>query len=308
MNRPVTCWLMFAGCLALAGFPFTAGFFSKDLILADTLIKGTSGADFGRLYIILGIAGIVTAFLTAYYTFRLWFRVFMGEERWEMGDDHHAGEDGHGHDEHGDEHIEHHHEPHEMPWLMNAPLVILGVGAIAAGFVCYEWMGKMIKGSTALVAHHGDKALKALAGTDPNSAHEAHRILGILKDPHTEMEIISGIIAILGIALAAQFHWLDRSAADRMAKKFSEIVKVLENKYYVDELNDAAIVKPLRMLGNVCFIVDRLVIGGLVAAVAFIPRMLGHAARPAQHGVLQGYGLGMASGVAMLLIMVYYLL
>jgi NADH:ubiquinone oxidoreductase subunit 5 (subunit L)/multisubunit Na+/H+ antiporter MnhA subunit len=148
-KMPVTCWLMFVGCLALAGFPLTAGFFSKDLILATAIEKGLSDSTAHTLILWMGILGIVTAFLTAFYTFRLWFRVFMGPEFYEMGEEHHGDEDEHGHEEH-DEHG--HHEPHEMPWWpMNAPLAVLAVGAVFAGWFgifggeSHGWIGEMIR-------------------------------------------------------------------------------------------------------------------------------------------------------------------
>ena len=135
-HMPVTKWLMFAGCIALAGFPFTAGFFSKDEILAAAMIKGTGdafGTGEGVFYFVLAVMGLVTAFLTAFYTFRLWCIVFTGETRYEMGDEHHS-EEGDTHDtgEAGGGG----HTPHEMPlWPMNAPLVVLLVGALTAGFL-----------------------------------------------------------------------------------------------------------------------------------------------------------------------------
>jgi len=155
-KMPVTCWLMFAGCLSLAGFPFvTSGFWSKDLILGDALAYGMGGG--GRpVYLLVVLLGVVTAFLTAFYSFRLWFTVFMGPERFEMGDDHHAEDhtpeappetpleaspevvlqdaSQASHDsDHGDADDHAHsgggHAPHEMPWWpMNAPLSVTASG------------------------------------------------------------------------------------------------------------------------------------------------------------------------------------
>ena len=185
-KMPVTCWLMFIGCLALAGFPYTAGFYSKDMILAATLTKGLDGEG-SSLYTLLAVLGLVTAFLTAYYTFRLWFRVFMGPTEYEMGDehapapgpapgshDHDPGSHGHAAGDQFDAHagepttsgaggnpgvgataggarieVVHHHDAHEMPWLMNGPLVLLAIGAVAAGFACHYWIEEMVMGSSA---------------------------------------------------------------------------------------------------------------------------------------------------------------
>ena len=275
-KMPVTCWLMFIGCLALAGFPLTSGFFSKDMILAGALSKGLLGGD--SSYTLLAAVGLATAFLTAYYTFRLWFRVFLGPYRCEMG-----------HDHHGDEPAPH--EPHEVSWLMNGPLVVLAVGALLAGVLAGEthWMDGMVQSSTAAAGGHGDAA-----GTQGHAT-----LLGM--ELHLAMMLISGVIAIAGIGVAAYFHMFNRPAADAVARRNKNVVRLLENKYYVDEIYDATIVKPLRGIGYLCFAVDQLVIDGLVALVGFGPRLLGLSLQPLQRGVLQGYGLAMLAGITLLL-------
>jgi len=288
-KMPVTCWLMFIGCLALAGFPLTAGFFSKDKILAATFERGLG--DHGHIwFIILALVGLFTAFLTAFYTFRLWFRVFMGPERYELGDEHHGHDDEHSHDDHGEDHsdiaVEHHHEPHEMSWLMNGPLVILALGALFAGLIWQGWVPEMVKASTAKAMHPHH--------IDHDTAHLIHWI----------MMGVSAVIAVGGIALAAYYHWLNRKAADRIAMRFKRVVNLLENKYWVDEIYDAAIVRPLRLLGEICFIIDRMIIDGLVTLAGFIPRLLGLAIQPSQRGQLQTYGLGMVLGLAVVAVLV----
>ncbi len=295
-KMPVTCWLMFFGCLALAGFPFTAGFYSKDMILADTLQKGLTGHS--TLYTVLAVAGLFVAFLTAFYTFRLWFRVFMGPTKYEMGQEHGHGADHHPDGVSSDIKVEHHHEPHEVNWLMNAPLLVLAAGALLAGYLAHHWIGDMIQGSSA-------RPLRQAIGAH-GAAHHA-TLFGM--DLHLAMMYISSVIAVVGIATAAYFHWLNRGAADRVAAKWAGLVRVLANKYYVDELNDSVIVRPLRFIGYLCFVFDRLIIDGLVMTVGFVPRMFGLALRPAQRGALQGYGIGMATGTAvvvLLVLMVYF--
>jgi len=270
-KMPITCWLMFIGCLALAGFPLTSGFFSKDMILAGALGKGQ--LDFDPSYTLLAAVGLATAFLTAYYTFRLWFRVFLGPYRCEMGHDHHGDEPAPA-------------EPHEVSWLMNGPLVVLAVGALLAGVLAEKthWMDHMIQGSTA-------------AAHDTVDGHAT--LFGM--DLHLAMMLISGVIAIAGIGVAAYFHMFNRPAADAVARKNAKVVRLLENKYYVDEIYDAVIVKPLRGIGYFCFAVDQLVIDGLVATVGLAPRLLGISLQPLQRGVLQGYGLAMLAGITLLL-------
>ncbi len=328
-KMPVTCWLMFAGCLALAGFPFTAGFYSKDEILAAALGKGIG--DHGTwLFFFLALTGLFTAFLTAFYTFRLWFRVFMGPEHFEMGDEHHAPEgddDGHGHDDHG----HHAHEPHEMPfWPMNAPLVVLAAGALFAGVSFHGWMEQSIENSTANpVAVHAEahaaaqpayriitvenpaeshtSNTEAASETDAEAAGQAdghhQELLGM--DLHLAIQIISSIIAIVGIVLAWYFHLANRPLTDKIAKQFGSVVEVLYNKYYVDEIYDATIVKPLRFAGYAFQFFDEWVINNIVFTIGFVPKLAGWSVKPMQSGKLQGYGLGMVLGVAIAALLVF---
>lgn len=296
-KMPVTCWLMFLGCLALAGFPLSAGFYSKDLILGDAMAKGLG--EHSTWITILAWSGLLTAFMTAYYTFRLWFRVFWGAEHYVMGDDHHGGDDdhGHGHDDHGHGHDAHaHHAPHEMPWMMNGPLVVLAIGAVAAGFISHHWMEKMVTASSATVLHVGEHA----------GEHGHASLLGM--DVHKAVMIISIICALAGIALAAYFHLIRREAADKAKATYAGLCDLLENKYWIDELYDVAIVRPLKLMGSLFFVIDRLVIDGVVTIVGLIPNRIGRFARQSQTGVLQGYGLGMVLGLAGLLIMVTWML
>jgi len=335
-HMPVTKWLMFAGCLALAGFPFTAGFFSKDEILAAAMMKGT-GSDGSWMFFVLAIMGLITAFLTAFYTFRLWCIVFTGETKYEMGDDHHSEDDGDGHDDHS------HHGPHEMPLLpMNLPLFVLAVGAIVAGFLLSPMspvetlkIEHAIAQSSA-VAHghdhgtyeagehgqahggddHGDHDHEAAGGEheakEPGavaheSGHDDHGahgepIMGL--DAHTFMMVLSSLIAILGIALAAVFYWLKPAIPKAIGARFHESVRLLQGKYFIDEMYDRVVVQPLNIAGKIFFLIDQLVIHATVEGLGRLPLLAGRIVRPTQSsGKLQGYGLGMVIGIAGLAIL-----
>ncbi|MBH04956.1 MAG: NADH-quinone oxidoreductase subunit L [Phycisphaeraceae bacterium] len=279
---PVTCWLMFAGCLALAGFPFTAGFFSKDMILAATFEKGINEQLI--LPNVMGVIGLLTALLTAFYAFRLWFRIFTGPEKYEMGAEHHGAEPDHGVRTSSSVQVEHVHDAHEVSWLMNAPLLVLACGALTAGFLGHEWIERMVVASTAEPAR-------------PPMMDEGVQLHGL-------MMVVSGVISVVGVMAAAYFHWLNRDATERFADRFVATVRVLTNKYYVDELYDAMIVRPLRVVGGIFYQVDRLVIDSLVMALGFLPRALGLAIQPSQRGALQGYGIGMAIGLVSIVVLV----
>ncbi|MEM1107322.1 MAG: NADH-quinone oxidoreductase subunit L [Planctomycetota bacterium] len=312
-KMPVTCWLMFVGCLSLAGFPFiTSGFWSKDLILGDALAYGLNGHS---VYLFVTLLGVVTAFLTAFYTFRLWFTVFMGEEKFEMGDEHHHdtpetpeaehAEGDEAHHDHG-----HHDEPHEMPWLpMNAPLVPLAIGAIIFGVLGYKlhWFENIITHSTAdpvtasLASGHGD----GHGYGHDDHGHDPHHAYLLGLDAHDFMIILSSLLAIAGIGLAAFFFWFNRALTAKIATSLSPIVKLLENKYYIDELYDYAFVQPLRRLGGLFYVVDSLVINNLIALVAWAPSMIGRGVRPARSGRLAAYSLSMVTGIAVLALLIF---
>ena len=279
-KMPVTCWLMFIGCLALAGVPPLAGFWSKDMILADALAHPTLG--------FLGVIGLAVALLTAFYTFRLWFRVFWGPAKWEMGNEHHGYEveEGHGHDDHG------HHEPHEMPWLMNTPLLVLAAGAILVGMTCKGWLDASVQSSTAQVT---DQALlNNLAIDDIHDYHHAHDVA------HQWAMGMSFVGPLLMIVLAWYFHLFNRPLTEKLAKRFSGVVRLLHNKYYIDEFYDCLIRRPLRGVGGFLYkIGDGLIDKGAVDTLAgSSPRWFGSLAGLFQRsGYLQGYALTMLLGV-----------
>ena len=282
-KMPVTKWLMFFGCLALAGFPFTAGFFSKDEIIAATWIKGIDGGS--PLFIFLGLVALFTALLTAFYTFRLWCIVFTGPEKFEMGDEHHAdpgSDDDHGH---GDDHSGA--EPHEMPWWpMNLPLVILAIGSIFAGglFHYKHLIVDLIDASSAALPHAHNDVI------------------------HYLMMGLSSIFAIGGIALAFVFYTFKPGYGEKAAALFKGPVRILQGKYFVDEFYDRVIVRPLFITGQVLYLMDQLVIHATVMSVGWAPRLLGKTVAPTQTGRLQGYGLGMVAGIAALALLLLFLL
>ncbi len=283
-KMPITAGLMLIGCLALAGFPFTAGYYSKDMILAEALVAHPW----------LGWLGIVTALLTAFYTFRLWFRVFMGPTQYEMSHDHHGYPTDHPKDDHhGD-----HHGPHEMGWLMNGPLVLLAIGALVLGWTAHDWMGEMITNSTAGPTH--------FSGSHPGAHGEAHAEGGM--DAHTLVSLVTGIGGIVMIALAGYFFWFRRSAADAVAQACGPVAKFLANKWYIDELYRYAIVLPLRAAGWLCYLFDRLVIDGLIVdgLLRYAPRAAAEAQSPLARGALQGVALAMAAGLFVVLVIVIY--
>lgn len=310
---PKTRIFMLVGCAALAGFPLMSGFFSKDEIVAASWASNK----------FLGVWMLFTAFLTAYYTFRLYFRVFEGPEVIPTsgpaahGDhdhaDDHAGTS-HGHD-HGHDHNsarDHGHHNHE-PLSMTIPLAVLAIGAIVSGFLLY-WdhsLGHFLGQSPSLrqtaqvaVAKYGSGAISPpMLGMHDFRAHE---VVEREHSAHLYMMIISGAIALLGIWLAYLLHLKNRTAGDRLAARFPGVTRLLEAKYWVDEIYQSAIVDRLRGLGRAFFMIDRFVVDGIVWLVGFVPQLSGFALKlTTQRGYLQGYAVTMLFGVAVVLLLVF---
>ena len=290
---------MLIGCLNLAGFPFTAGFFSKDMIIAeafatpDSMIPGSSWA---------GWLLLLTAGLTAYYTFRVFFRVFVGPTEFHPGDDHHGDED-HGDDDHAKAF-----HPHGPGWAMNFVLIVLAGGSVLAAGLYFVgdhhgWAGGMVHASS---AQFDPATISGHAGVEQGT------ILGF--DPHKSMYYISAIVGFIGIGAAWWLHLAGRTEASTsrmagVAAKFGPIPSWAEHKWYVDEFYDFIIVTPLRLISNLFFWFDRLVIDGIVELFGGTPKMgsetIGNAT---QTGVLHDYALRMIAGTAVVLVVVVLVL
>ncbi len=266
---PVTFWTMTAGVIAIAGiFPF-AGFFSKDAILYEAFQHGTPGK-------VLWFVGVVTALLTSFYMFRLWYLTFFGESR---ADTHPAAQ----HAEPG-QGVEHAHEVHESPRVMLAPLAVLAVLSLLGG-----WMGMDRFGGF----------LAPVLGPVTVPAHEPG---GASRD--WGLSVVAVVTAVLGWFLADLFY---RRKPDRpMAVQASMpgVYTLLENKYAVDEMYGMTIVQPLILF-------SRYVLGGFgeVGIIRGSTWVLGGAAtlsgefvRRWQAGNLRSYAGWLAVGVAVLLI------
>ena len=259
---PWTYWLMLIGCAALAGVPLLAGFWSKDEIVH---------AAFGW-HPVLGVIMLLTAGLTAYYTFRMFCLCFHGEKRLPPE----AGE-----------------HPHESPPVMIAPLVVLAIGAIFAGYVGVGGIGGSL-GETFFFLQPGHGFVQPYfdASTMVVQGHEAGSTL---------LMYVSGAVALVGIGVA----WLLYGKAPRKdpAEALGGLFKLCYAKWYVDEIYDRVFVRPLRGLGRVCFGIDNYGIDGLVWFVSAVPRGIGMVLRIGQQGALQGYALSMLIGVALLLLL-----
>ena len=355
---PKTRILMLIGCLALAGMIPLSGFWSKDEILIAAY----------RHNKLLGAVMLLTAFLTAYYSFRLYFRVFEGPEvipappagghghghaddhahasaaavqagtPAESGVDRHLDQPaaGHGHAAHGHAHDAHGHHNHE-PMVMVLPLVILALGAVLAGALAYHHaLGHFLYDSPSFAMGY-NKARnfylqkEGIAGIELQ-AWATRQDQTWPADVHYELDpamwgspekmpggeeaaagvkrgifLASILIAFLGILLAYLMHLKDRPRADRLAARFGGLTRLLEAKFWVDEVYQRGIVEPLRSLGRVFFAIDRYVVDGVVWLLGFVPQVFGFALKlTTQRGSLQGYAVMMVLGVALILLFILF--
>ena len=315
----ITAFTMLVGCLCLSGFPFTSGFFSKDMIIAEAFVTPGPG------YQALGIIALITAGMTAYYAFRVFFRVFLGPVEFEPGEEYTPGE--HAHDDHAVDdgqdttaHASFH--PHAPGVAINLVLTLLAIGALAAAapyFMHKEhggWVGAMTHGSTAAIAEESQTIFTAHTGAgavEHVADEETLSILGMTV-PHVAMYFISSGFAIVGLALAWVLHMTGRRSAasapvaDALKRALGPVGVWAEHKWYVDELYDWLLRKPLRVLAWIFAYIDMLFVDGLVSLAGVGPRILGWIIRPSQSGALQGYAAGMAAGMILFLLMLWVML
>ncbi|MDA1094332.1 MAG: NADH-quinone oxidoreductase subunit L [Acidobacteria bacterium] len=257
LYMPTTFVTMFVGALAIAGVPGLSGFFSKDEILYLTFLSSPA----------LWALAVVTAGMTAFYMFRLIFMTFFGEYRgpkWGHDAEGHAGHGAGGHA--ADDHGHAWHGPHESPKLMTVPLMILSVGAIVAGYVGIPAAlggGNQIERFLEPVyvaesAAHGEEGEHAVA----HLSHAAE--LGLMA--------FSVLIAGLGIALAYHLYVRRPKRAEALAANWAGVHRVLTNKYYVDEVYDATVIKGTMSGARGLWAVDRNVVDGAVNGTAWLTR------------------------------------
>lgn len=246
---PITYWTFVVGSLALAGFPLTAGFFSKDALLVASWSSGALGQT-------LSVFGLLTALLTAFYSFRLVFVTFWGSSR---VDPHLAG------------HIQ------EPSRTMTVPLLILAVLSVVTGYMGIpEFLAPVFPGGAEAGHHSGAAAIGIMAAAT--------------------------LMGLAGIAAAYYVYVKEPGLPDRLAARWWQAYRLSANKWYVDELYDASVVRPTFLLADGLWKrVDVAIIDGAVNGVARAIALGGWFLRLIQSGQTQHYALGMAAGAVALL-------
>ncbi len=263
-DMPITHGTFLVAGLALAGFPLFSAFWSKDEIIHAAFAGGRTT---------LGFVALLTALLTAFYTFRMIYMGFYGDQRLPRG-------------------VEH---AHESGRWMTTPRVVLALGAMFAGFVGVHFASGGFGGF--FEPHGGFHSFLApvfaaatAAGLEPGGDAAAH------AGGHGLM-YWSAAISLVGIAAA--WYCYRRRPVIPMAAALAagSVYRLLYNKYYVDEIYDRTFVQPLWRFGRFCYGVDRFVINAILWIIAAVPRAVGLGLKGWQKGAMQGYAMGMVIGI-----------
>lgn len=277
-KMPITWAVSLLGSLALIGAPLFSGFYSKDMIIEAVRASNLVAAPVVYLMLLLGV------FVTAFYSFRMFFLVFHGAPRWSA----HGSGHGHGHD--GDHHGG---EPHESPWVVTLPLIALAVPSVVLGAMTIGPMlfGDVFKGVIHVDADH------------PAMATLAAHYHGALALALHSVQTLPFWLALSGVGLSAYFYLMKPSIPQAIQARFAGLHHVMEQKYFMDRFNEVVFAGGARRLGTQLWkrtdqgLIDGFMVNGsarVVAAVASIMRI-------GQSGYLYHYAIAMILGVALLL-------
>jgi NADH-quinone oxidoreductase subunit L len=291
---PITYWTCLIGALALIGFPAFSGFFSKDALIEAVGLSTLPAARYGYWCVLIGV------FVTAFYTFRLVFMTFHGEERFAMAggghhDAHHGAHDDageHGRHDHGDDHG-HGGPPRESPWVVTLPLILLAIPSMAIG---WPVVGALLFGD-----YFGNSVYVA----------PAHDVLGRLGEHyhgpwafvmHGLQSPILGLAAA-GVMLAWYLYLKQPQLAERLRERAGWLYTLLVNKYYLDAFNERVIAGGSRALGGLLWrggdvaIIDGAAVNGSARLVGWLAGV----ARGLQSGYLYHYAFATIIGLSALL-------
>ena len=299
---PITWITSLVGSLALIGTPFFSGFYSKDSIIEAVAATHLPGHSFAQFAVLAGV------FVTAFYSFRMYFIVFHGEER--FGKAHHDSAHGHSHatdaahahastDAHGAEedahgHDDHHglapgQKPHESPWVITLPLILLAIPSALIGFITIEPMlyGSFFKDVIFVSeAHHAMEELR----------HEFHGPLDMAL--HGLMSLPFWL-AMAGVALSYYFYLINPKIPAMLQRRFSGLYTLLDNKYYLDKINEVVFAKGAQLLGGGLsaggdrMFIDGLLVNGSAKFIGWISTII----RKLQSGYIYHYAFVMILGV-----------
>ena len=279
---PITWITSLLGSLALIGTPFFSGFYSKDSIIEAVAESTLPAAGFAHFAVLAGV------FVTAFYSFRMYFLVFHGAERYDQNpdahhDDHHAHDGGH-----------HDHTPHESPWVVTVPLLLLAIPSVVIGYFTIDAMlfGDFFKDA---IFVNADKH---------EAMHElGHAYHGAIAMAMHAFSSAPFWLAFAGVVSSYYMYMINPSVPAAIKRACMPIFTLFENKYYMDWINENILARGARALGTGLWkggdqsVIDGGIVNGswkLVSAVSVVTRQL-------QSGYLYHYALAMIVGVFLLM-------
>ncbi|RJG06360.1 NADH-quinone oxidoreductase subunit L [Noviherbaspirillum cavernae] len=280
---PITWITSLLGSLALIGTPFFSGFYSKDSIIEAVHQTHLPGAGFANFAVLAGV------FVTAFYSFRMYFLVFHGEERFGKPHDEHQD---HSHDEHSDE--QHHglapgEKPHEAPWVVTVPLILLAIPSVVIGFLT---IGPML---------HGDffKGAIFVGESHPAMTELAHHFHGAVAMALHGFTSLPFMLALAGVVSAYYCYLVNPKVPAWFYSKFHAIYTLLDQKYYMDRINEVVFAGGARLLGGGLWkvgdrtLIDGLIVNGSAKMVGWFSTVVRHF----QSGYIYHYAFVMIIGV-----------
>ncbi len=280
---PITWITSLLGSLALIGTPFFAGFYSKDSIIEAVAESHLPAAGFAHFAVLAGV------FVTAFYSFRMYFLVFHGKERYDQNPDAH-----HGHDDHHDDHGHDSHGPHESPWVVTVPLILLAIPSVVIGYMTIDPMlfGEFFKDAIFV---------------DAEKHHVMHELADAFHGPVAmALHAVSTApfwLALAGVVVSWYMYLINPAVPAAIGRALRPLVVILENKYFMDWINENILARGARALGNGLWKVgDRTLIDGLVVNGSWkLVGMVSNWTRKLQTGYLYHYALVMILGIFLLM-------
>lgn len=279
---PITWITALLGSLALIGTPLFAGFYSKDSIIEAVHFSNLPGAGFAHFAVLAGV------FVTAFYSFRMYFLVFHGKERFDQNPEAHH-DDHHGHDAHHESHA-----PHESPWVVTAPLVLLAIPSVVIGFMSIDAMlfGDFLK-----------DAIIVNADKHPAMAELAKMFHGPAQMALHGLSTAPFWLALAGVASAYYMYMVNPALPAAIKRRVEPLYTLLENKYYMDWFNENVLARGARGLGIGLWkggdekLIDGALVNGSWKLVGWVSGVV----RKVQTGYIYHYALAMIVGIFILI-------
>ena len=281
---PITWITSLLGSLALIGTPFFSGFYSKDSIIEAVAESHLPAAGFAHFAVLAGV------FVTAFYSFRMYFLVFHGKERYDQNPDAHHGH----HDDHHDDHGHDDHGPHESPWVVTVPRILLAIPSVVIGYMTIDTMlfGEFFKDA---IFVDGDKHHVMHELADAFHGPVAMALHAVTTAPFW--------LALAGVVVSWYMYLINPAVPAAIGRALRPLVVILENKYFMDWFNENVLARGARALGNGLWKVgDRTLIDGLLVNGSWkLVGMVSAWTRKLQSGYLYHYALVMILGIFLLM-------